>query len=101
MFDKPVINVGYNPPSVDSKTLKYGDYYEFDHYQPIVESGAVEVAWDANQMRDLIKKALKFPEHRTGERCKLIRKMFGRTLDGNSGKRVAQVLLKVAERNTN
>lgn len=96
MFDKPVINVGYNPPSVDSKTLKYGDYYEFDHYKPIVKSGAVEVAWNADQMCDLIKKAFNEPERRRGERWKLIRKMFGRTLDGNSGKRVADVLLEIA-----
>ena len=35
MFDKPVINVGYNPPSVDEKNLAYADYYEFDHYRTV------------------------------------------------------------------
>lgn len=96
MFDKPVINVGYNPKSVDPKTLEYADYYKFDHYNPVVESGAVEVAWSAGQMRDLIKKALNEPQRRAVERGALIEKMFGNTLDGNSAKRVAQVLLEIA-----
>ncbi len=96
MFDKPVINVGYNPPSVSRDVLSYADYYEFDHYRPVVESGAVQVAWDVNQMRDLVRKALNEPKRRTTERRALIEKMFGDTLDGNSAIRVAQILLSIA-----
>jgi hypothetical protein len=101
MFDKPVINVGYNPKSVDPKTLKYADYYKFDHYNPVVESGVIEVAWSIQQMRDLIEKALFEPQKRTNERRALIEKMFGATLDGNSAKRVAKVLLEIAAKSDN
>lgn len=97
MFDKPVINVGYNPSSVPDKELKYADYYEFDHYHPVVASGAIEVAYSPAEMRELIHKGLNEPQRRTAERKALIAEMFGDTLDGNSGKRVAQVLLKCAE----
>jgi hypothetical protein len=96
MFDKPAINVGYNPPSVDEKELAYATYYNFDHYRPVVESGAVEVAWNRQQMRELICRAINEPNRRTNERNKLIRKMFGKTLDGKSAHRVAQTLLKIA-----
>lgn len=97
MFDKPVINVGYNPPSVSENELKYADYYEFDHYRPVVESGAVEVARSVTEMRDLIQKSLNEPQRQMAERRRLISKMFGDTLDGSSGKRVAQVLLNITE----
>lgn len=97
MFDKPVINVGYNPESVAIEELAYADYYEFDHYKPIVESGAVMVARDPKQMRTLILECLKMPTNRSNDRTKLIRRMFGRTLDGNSSKRVADVLVKLAD----
>lgn len=96
MFDKPVINIGYNPKSVDESDLSYANYYDFDHYRPVVESGAVDVARNQLQMRELICRALSEPERRTNERKALIRKMFGDTLDGRSGCRVAKVLLDIS-----
>ncbi len=47
MFDKPVINVAYNPPSVPTDEIDYRRYYSFDHYRPVVESGAVASRRDA------------------------------------------------------
>lgn len=99
MFDKPAINVGYNPLSVDEKELSYATYYNFDHYRPVVESGAVEVAYNREQMRDLMRQAMHEPNRRANERKALINKMFGDTLDGNSARRVARVLLEIASQN--
>jgi hypothetical protein len=98
MFDKPAINVGYNPLSVDESELSYATYYNFDHYRPVVESGAVEVADNRDQMRDLMQKAINEPSRRKDDRKALIDKMFGTTLDGNSAHRVAQALLEIANR---
>ena len=96
MFDKPVINVGFNPPSVGADVLKYADYYEFDHYKPVVESGAIQVAWSRDEMKNLIKDYLANPSKHEAERQRLIEQMFGSMLDGNSGSRVAEVLLNLA-----
>jgi hypothetical protein len=96
MFGKPVINVGYNPKSVSEEVLSYADYYEFDHYKPVVTRGAVQVARSRDDMRQLIRSGLDSPSDRQAERSRLIREMFGETLDGNSGKRVAEVLLGLA-----
>jgi hypothetical protein len=96
MFDKPVINVGYNPPFVPVDELSYAEYYEFDHYKPVVDSGAVQVAWNCEQMITLIGESLLEPESRKGQRKKLIQRMFGSTLDGRSGDRVADTLAKIA-----
>lgn len=96
MFDKPVINIGYNPPNVGEEVLKYADYYEFDHYKPLVESGAVAVARTQDELRNLVDEALKNPSAHASERRALIEKMFGATLDGKSSERVARALLETA-----
>lgn len=96
MLDKPVINVGYNPQSVGRDVLGYADYYEFDHYKPVVDSGAVQVAWSEDEMRSLIRSCLANPDDRKMERKSLIDRMFGSTLDGSSSKRVAEILLHLA-----
>lgn len=96
MFDKPVINVGYNPPSVPTTQLSYAEYYEFDHYKPVVESGAVQVAWDIEQIGELISESLATPENHKLQRKVLLDQMFGSTLDGRSGERVAETLLAIA-----
>ena len=101
MFDKPVINVGYNPESVPVKEINYAEYYEFDHYRPLVESGAVEVAGSVRRMRELIIENLREPARRKTERQNLIKKMFGETLDGRSANRVAQALLQIVAQSTN
>ena len=96
MFDKPVINVGYNPPGMDVSPVDYPRYYEFDHYRPVVESGAVMVAWSESEMREMLRQALVEPQAGSGRRRALIKKMFGNALDGYSGVRVAGSLLQVA-----
>jgi len=97
MFDKPVINVGYNPPSVSEQELSYADYYEFDHYKPVVTSGAVSVARNIDDMRKLIHSSLSHPDRHREDRKKLIANMFGSTLDGDSSCRVAKAILKISE----
>jgi hypothetical protein len=96
MFDKPVINVGYNPPSVDKATLDYGRYYKFDHYAPVVESRAVSVAVTESELGSMLHAALVNPEERKAERAELIHRMFGDTLDGYSGLRAANRLIQLS-----
>jgi len=98
MFDKPVINVGYNPPSVPANQMEYVRYYSFDHYAPVVASGAVRVAKDPAEMRLLLVSALATPSSHATNRRTLLRQMFGETLDGRSGARAVNVLLELARR---
>jgi hypothetical protein len=101
MFDKPVINIGYNPPGVDERIISFSKYYEFDHYKPVVESGAVDVARDREQLKALVETHLTSPAMKSRERKALITKMFGNTLDGGSSRRVSELLLRLAEPCTN
>jgi len=100
MFDKPAINVGYNPPSVSPEQFSYADYYEFDHYKPLIQSGAVRVAGSVNEMRSVIKRSLKHPGAGRDKRKALVDQMFGGSLDGASGLRVAEVLVNISRNKT-
>jgi hypothetical protein len=95
MFDKPVLNVGYNPPGVDVSPVDYRRYYDFDHYRPVVKSGAVKVAQSENEMRTLLRKGLTEPQADSANRRELLKQMFGDTLDGYSSVRVASQLVKL------
>jgi hypothetical protein len=97
MFNKPVINVGYNPTGVNTDIVDYSRYYEFDHYRPVVDSGAVRVAKSESEMRELLRKALTEPRTDSAQRRDLIKRMFGNTLDGHSCERVAAQLVRLAE----
>jgi hypothetical protein len=103
MFDKPVINVGYRPPGevFNPDDFDYRRYYEFDHYRPVVESGAIMLAMSESEMPGLIRKALTEPKAGSRERLALIRRMFGDRLDGRSADRIAAQLLELAIKKKN
>jgi hypothetical protein len=101
MFDKPVINVGYNPPSVHERELSYARYYRFDHYAPVVASGAVKVAGSLAEMCGMLREALENPSVDAGKRKNLLQQMFGRSLDGGCGERVAKALMELAKQSRN
>jgi hypothetical protein len=98
MFDKPVINVGFNPHGIDTELVDYARYYEFDHYRPVVASGAVKVVSSKEELSAMLKQALANPSTGRAERLNLVRSMFGDTLDGCSSERVAQTLISLAKR---
>ena len=99
MFDKPVINVGFPAPNIDpSKEFDYTRYYEFEHYRPVVLSGAIELANSEDDLRKKIFNALTHPKELSLQRASLLRSFFGDRLDGRSSSRVAQALLDMAER---
>lgn len=98
MFDKPVINVGYNPPGVDIHPIDYRRYYEFDHYRPVVESGAVMVAWSEGEMEELLARALRQPDFASVQRRTLIQHFLDPALDGGSAFRVAKTLNEILAR---
>ena len=98
MHGKPVINFGFDPPG--SKLAhhdRYVRHLKYDHYRPVAESGAVMVAMSEKDMAEMLYKGLTQPKADSEKRHQFIHKMFGDTLDGNSGRRVAEHILKLAE----
>jgi len=98
MFDKPVVNVGYNPATVDKRELDYARYYHFDHYRLLVEAGAVAVAKTEKELLEMLRSALATPQTNSSQRQKVVTDMFADTLDGWVATRVAHRLLELAHR---
>ncbi len=98
MFNKPVINVGYNPAGIDISPIDYAKYYFYDHYKPIVDSGAIVVARSEQELEQALRDAFTRPDAQAQYRRQLISRMFGETLDGRSAHRVAQALHKIIQR---
>lgn len=98
MFDKPVINVSYLAPHLDiTKDFDYRRYYGFEHYLPVVESGALELAHSADEMPQLIRAALCNPAAHAPQRAALMRDFFGPMLDGKGSSRIAQTLVHLTQ----
>jgi len=95
MFDKPVINVAYNPPGFEIP-IEIAKYYDFDHYKPVVESGAVWLGRSEEELVSLLRRALTSPHTGRAERRKLVSTMFGTTLDGYAGWRAAERIVRLA-----
>ncbi len=99
MFDKPVINVGFPVPGIDvDKDFDYTRYYEFEHYRPVLESGAIEMTNSEEDLRYKIINAIKHPDERAPQRAALLRSFFGESLDGRSSTRVVEALMEMVGR---
>lgn len=95
MWDRPVINVCYLLPGVDYE-FDPRSYYEFEHYRPLVQSGAIGLARSPDEMRRMLRRALIEPGADAERRRELLERMFGGTLDGRSSDRVADRLVELA-----
>jgi hypothetical protein len=97
MHDKPVINLGFDPPGSHlPRALRFSKHITFDHYKPVAESGGVMVAWSPEEMGDYLQQGLTCPEAQSARRRHFIQDTFGNTLDGCAGQRVAERLLELS-----
>ncbi len=97
MHNKPVMNIGYDPPGSDLPyCMRWVRHIEFDHYAPIAESGGVEVAMSEEDMRQIIPWGLQPPAHTNEKGEKFVQHLFDDGLDGTAGERIANKLLALA-----
>ncbi|MEM6325522.1 MAG: hypothetical protein AAF791_00255 [Bacteroidota bacterium] len=102
MYDKPVINLGFDPPgSGVPHAYRWIRHIEFDHYRPVAASGGTMVAYSPEQLREYLHRGLAHPEADRAARRAFIDATFGDTLDGHAGERVAHKLLHLAAVPTN
>ena len=99
MLDKPVVNLGFDPPgSRIPPGFGWKRHIEFDHYRRVVASGAVTVARSMADVEHAIRRDLSDPTALSAKRRAFIQQTFGETLDGESGRRVAEKLVEIAAR---
>lgn len=98
-LNKPVINIGMEPP--DSKLpyyARFSRHVEYEHYLPVAASGGAMIARSMDDLRKMIHRGLNQPNADSAAQTTFMRSMLGSTLDGNSGRRVADVLVDLAKR---
>ena len=96
---KPVINIGMEPPgSKLPHYARFSRHVEYEHYRPVAASGGAMVARSMENLRDMIHRGLTQPDADSAAQAAFIHSMLGSTLDGNSGRRVAETLLALARR---
>jgi hypothetical protein len=95
MLNKPAINVGYNPPEKNIFPYNYTRFYNFDHYKPIVESGAVQIAKNEKDMKILLEKTITNPNQFQKERKNLINVFFENNLKENVKINFINVISKI------
>lgn len=97
MFKKPAINIAYNPPGSNLEyEMRHSRFLDFEHFVPVIESGATETVHSVAELKKAIMEAFQNPDKHLKEQETFLKEMFGSTLDGKSGERVAEVLLKLA-----
>lgn len=94
LFDKPVVNPAFGTGENDL----YDDqkYLQYSHYKRVVESGAVAIVKNEEQLLREINFSLKNPEARLKEQKELIKLQIGKPLEGTS-KRIAAALKTISE----
>ena len=97
MHDKPVMNLELDPPGSNlPHHLRWVRHINFDHFKPVAASGAVMVAGSEKDLRDMLIKGITQPGSDSKKRQNFIKEMFGGNLDGNSGRRIAEALIKLS-----
>jgi hypothetical protein len=77
IHDTPVINIAFNPSGVDIYPNDYVKIYDFDHYKPIVKSGAVSLSYSIDEFETQVTQYLNKPSTDGVLRAQLIKDFFG------------------------
>ncbi|RIK53760.1 MAG: hypothetical protein DCC59_06105 [Chloroflexi bacterium] len=101
-LNKPVINLGMEPPgSVLPDWEQFSRHVDYEHFRPVAASGGVMVARSIDDLRTMIARGLEQPLADKPAQDAFMRAMMGDTLDGKSGARVAEALLRLARPSEN
>ena len=96
--DKPVINLDFDPPGSNLAPCDgFKRHIRFDHFWPVAQSGGTMVAQSEDDMRQMLIKGLTEPGAGSRERKQFIKEFYGSMADGNSGQRVANCLMSLAQ----
>lgn len=90
-FDKPVICFGFDGDPKNNSIVPL--YYRNTHYAKLLELGGIQVAWSPTELIKQVNSYLEDPSRDAAGR-RLIREKVCTRLDGQSGMRIAQFLLK-------
>ncbi len=92
IFDKPVVNIGFELRSGEPAGKLPTRHYEFEHYQKVLRHGAFRMAKDGDELARFVGEYLRQPERdREARRTLLLEQLFAL---GGSGKRMGEYILR-------
>ena len=98
LFDKPVVNVNYDPsPAKTQESLIKDVNSVWSHFRPIAESGGVALVCDPEELVEAVKAYLKHPDLHREKRRWMAEYVCGYT-DGKCGERLAGAILDFVKR---
>ena len=100
MHNKPAINIGFEPPGSDLPNWsRFSRHVDYEHYIPVIESGAVMLARSISELNDMIQFAMDNPYHKKKEQQDFIDNMFDGKIEKSSASRASNTLYKIAKMN--
>jgi hypothetical protein len=94
-FDKPIIHIAFDPNPPAPGRIPCHEYYNWDHFKPIVDSNASLMARSYAGLFDAIRRYLECPELLAAERRSLVEMYVGQQI-GTASECVATQLAKLA-----
>lgn len=92
-FDKPVVHIAFDPQPVKNR-IPCHEYYNWDHFKPIVDTGATILVHNYEEMFNAIKQFISTPELLAEQRTLLVKKYIGREV-GTASSAVTCELIRI------
>jgi hypothetical protein len=94
-FDKPVVHIAFDPDPVKGR-IPCQEYYNWDHFKPIVQKGSSIMVHNYEELFDGIRQSLFEPDRLASQRKDLVDCYIGRKI-GEASSIVVQQLVEFAE----
>lgn len=92
-FDKPVVHIAFDPLPIRNR-IPCHEYYNWDHFKPIVDTGATILVHSFDEMYEAIHTCLSTPALLASQRKRLINKYIGRPV-GTASTAVVNELVEI------
>jgi CDP-glycerol glycerophosphotransferase (TagB/SpsB family) len=93
IFDKPIINIGFDGAADLPYVLSVRRFYDFEHYRNIAATGGIRVAWNKEELFKYVNEYLENPTRDSEGRKKIVALEIG-NLDSKAGERVGREVVK-------
>ena len=102
MFNKPVINIGFEPEGIELPNWsRFSRHVQYEHYLPLVKSGAVKVAKSSLELCNLVDILMSDPALLNNNQKLFLTEMFQPNTLGNSADEIVKILRKKLKKNDN
>ena len=91
LWDKPIINPVFGAIDNDKGLFPDRKYLNYDHYVKVIQTGAVTVCANADELIVALRSALEYPMKQQNERKQVLELEIGQPLEGTSERFVKQL----------